>query len=42
LLQRLGASGFHKGVADSLQRLKRAAEERARLAEIEKANPGTS
>jgi hypothetical protein len=33
---------FHEGVADSLQRLKRAAEDRARQAEAGKAGDGTA
>jgi hypothetical protein len=34
LLRRLPEHRFHEGVADSLQRLKRAAEDRARQREV--------
>jgi len=41
LLQRLvGARGFHKSVEDSLQRLKRAAEEKVQQLEIRKGGKG--
>jgi len=40
--ERLGSRSFHKGVEDSLQRLKRAAEEHVQEAEVGKAEKGPS
>ncbi len=38
----IGERAFHKGIEDSLQRLKRAAEEKVQDVEIRKAEKGTS
>jgi len=41
-LEHLGARAFQKGIEDSLQRLKRAAEDNVQDVEIRKAEKGTS
>ena len=40
--ERLGSRAFHKGVEDSLQRVKRAAEEHVQEVEVRKAEKGPS